>query len=407
MDRREERAAARGGPATRTVRRRTVRRITGAGDPAPVRRTVPRSARSTPGADGALTDGTLTDVSPTDVSPTDVSLTDATLATGELGSAMWGDLELGGDVTLPDDPGGDRLAGDDLAQDGLAGDDRAPDDLVPDGPSPDDPLPNAPGDGSAPGDAEGASGGRPPTTTGRVTVPRPRPSPRRRPRPSPATTSGGAAVRDPGAAPGVGSDAGAASAATRSQTGRAGGGDPDSGDPDSEDPDSGYAGGGGASWRPRLLAGALVVLLVAGLGAAGLLARGWYHQRQLDDARQAALAAGRQTTVNFVSISASTVDRDLKRIADGATGQFKDEFAQDTAQVRAAVVANKVKSTGTVLRAAVVSANLRSAVVLIAIDATVKNTSAPDGRLSHYRIQVNLSRGASGRWLVAQLQFVG
>ena len=67
-----------------------------------------------------------------------------------------------------------------------------------------------------------------------------------------------------------------------------------------------------------------------------------------------------------------------------------------------------MQSKGTVLRAAVVSSNAHTAVVLVALDATVKNTNAPDGRLSHYRIQVSLTRDAgSGRWLVSQLQFVG
>jgi len=164
----------------------------------------------------------------------------------------------------------------------------------------------------------------------------------------------------------------------------------------------------GPGRRGRLLAWALLLVLAAVLVAGGLLGRHWYDQRQLADARSQALAAARQTCVNFVSISASTVDSDLKRIADGATGQFKDEFTQDTAQVKAAVVQNKVDSHGSVLRAGVVSADRRSAVVLVAVDATVKNSSAPDGRLSHYRIQVNMARDtASGRWLVAQLQFVG
>jgi Mce-associated membrane protein len=164
----------------------------------------------------------------------------------------------------------------------------------------------------------------------------------------------------------------------------------------------------GPGRRGRLLAWALLLVLAAVLVAGGLLGRHWYDQRQLDDARSQALAAARQECVNFVSISAAGVDADLKRIADGATGQFKDEFTQDTAQVKAAVVQNKVDSHGTVLRAGVVSADRHSAVILVAIDATVKNTSAPDGRLSHYRIQVNMARdAASGRWLVAQLQFVG
>jgi Mce-associated membrane protein len=61
-----------------------------------------------------------------------------------------------------------------------------------------------------------------------------------------------------------------------------------------------------------------------------------------------------------------------------------------------------------VLRAALVSGGLRSAVVLVAVDATVKNTKTPAGRASHYRIQVDVDRDpGSGRWLVARLQFVG
>jgi Mce-associated membrane protein len=160
--------------------------------------------------------------------------------------------------------------------------------------------------------------------------------------------------------------------------------------------------------RWRLLALLLLVVLAGALVAAGLAGRSWDDRRQLGAARQQALAAARQTTVNFVSISAATVDADLRRISDGATGQFKDEFTGDMAQIRSAVLDNKVDSHGTVLRAAMVSASRRSAVVLVAVDATVKNTSAPDGRLSHYRIQVNMARDAhSGRWLVAQLQFVG
>jgi Mce-associated membrane protein len=107
-------------------------------------------------------------------------------------------------------------------------------------------------------------------------------------------------------------------------------------------------------------------------------------------------------------VSAATVDRDLQRIVDGATGDFKDEFTRGQAQVRAAVVENNVESRGTVLRAALVSGDRRFAVVLLAVDATVRNAKTPDGRVSHYRIQVEVSRDAdSGRWLVSRLQFVG
>lgn len=148
------------------------------------------------------------------------------------------------------------------------------------------------------------------------------------------------------------------------------------------------------------------VVLAATLAAAVFGGYRWYGDRALDGAREAALAAARQTAVNFVSVSASSVDRDLQRIVAGATGEFKDEFVRGQAQVRSAIVENKVESTGTVLRAGLVSGDRRSAVVLVAVDATVKNVKAPEGRPSHYRIQVDVTRDG-GAWLVSRLQFVG
>ncbi|TYB40717.1 hypothetical protein FXF50_03190 [Micromonospora sp. AP08] len=160
--------------------------------------------------------------------------------------------------------------------------------------------------------------------------------------------------------------------------------------------------------RARALTALLVVLLAAALAGAGVEGHRWYVDRATDQARRAAVAAGRQAAVNFVSVSAASVDRDLSRITAGATGDFKDEFTRGQAQVRAAVVENKVQSQGSVLRAGIVSGDRRRAVVLVAVDATVRNVKAPDGRPSHYRIQLDLVRDRdSGDWLVTKLQFVG
>ncbi|MER6596568.1 hypothetical protein ABT214_32895 [Micromonospora purpureochromogenes] len=160
--------------------------------------------------------------------------------------------------------------------------------------------------------------------------------------------------------------------------------------------------------RRRLLVGLLVAVLAATLAAAGTTGHRWYVHQATDQARQAALAAAKQASVNFVSVSAASVDRDTQRITAGATGDFKEEFVRGQSQVRTAVVENKVDSRGSVLRAGLVSGDRRRAVVLVAVDATVKNVKAPEGRLSHYRIQLDLVRDQdSGRWLVSRLQFVG
>jgi Mce-associated membrane protein len=184
-----------------------------------------------------------------------------------------------------------------------------------------------------------------------------------------------------------------------------------SGDPDEKTPEL----DGGSHDEPaaparrrRALVWLLVALLAGTLALAGWYGHRWYQHQALEESRQGALAAAKQVGVNFVSVSAASVDRDLQLIVTGATGEFKEEFVRGQAQVRAAVVENKVESHGSVLRAGLVSADRRRAVALVALDATVKNIKVPDGRASHYRIQMDLVRDPeSGQWLVSRLQFVG
>jgi Mce-associated membrane protein len=152
----------------------------------------------------------------------------------------------------------------------------------------------------------------------------------------------------------------------------------------------------------------LAAALVAALAGAGWVGHGWHAAKQSAQAREQAVATARQFVVDFVSVSAATVDQDLARVAVGATGEFGEEFQRGLPAVRAAVLDNRVESTGTALRAGLVSSDADSAVVLVAADATVKNAAAPQGRVAHYRIQLDLARDAdSGAWLVAKLQFVG
>ena len=157
--------------------------------------------------------------------------------------------------------------------------------------------------------------------------------------------------------------------------------------------------------RTHLVLAALLVLALAALAVVG---NRWYDHRAMDRGWQEALAAGKQAAVNFVSLSVSTVDRDLQRIIEGSTGQFREEYERNKATFRTRIVESRAEATGTVLRAGVLSGDRDSAVVLIAIDATIRNTGNPDGRLSHYRLQLDMARDAeSGRWLVSLLQFVG
>lgn len=152
--------------------------------------------------------------------------------------------------------------------------------------------------------------------------------------------------------------------------------------------------------------GLLIAALVVGVGYARSYGERWFQHRDQETARAAAVAAAQRTVINFISISADSVDKDLQNILAGATGDFKDEFSRTMQQVRTTVLENKVSSVGALKRVGVTECDRDSAIVLLAVDATVKNVRAPQGRLSHYRFQVDMAY-EGGKWLVARLQFVG
>ena len=155
--------------------------------------------------------------------------------------------------------------------------------------------------------------------------------------------------------------------------------------------------------RLRLLTFGVLALAVAAAAWSGVRL---YERHAAERDHAAAVAAARQFTIDFVSISAATVDTDIQRVTSGSTGDFAGEYTRGKTQVRAAVVENEVRSEGAVLRAGLVSGDSDSAVVLVAVDATVRNVKAPQGRPAHYRIKVDMVK-EEGRWLVSKLEFVG
>lgn len=187
-----------------------------------------------------------------------------------------------------------------------------------------------------------------------------------------------------------------------------------------EEPTSSAADGRRKPWQPvtgafgrgwgslvatRVAVVVLAVILAGALGAGGYAGWKHYQHRQDEQARNAAVSAAKTTVSNFMSISTKTVDHDLNRVLAGATGDFKTQFKNGMGQTKTAVVENKVTAKAHVLWAGVVSSKRRSATVLVAMDATVRNTNAPKGRLAHYRVKVTMAE-QNGKWLVSELQFV-
>ena len=165
---------------------------------------------------------------------------------------------------------------------------------------------------------------------------------------------------------------------------------------------------------PRLSSPSSRMLALAGLALAAvaclvLIALTVPRLSAADDREQRrteVLQAARQQAVNFTTLDYQALDRDLGRVLDGATGDFRSQFEAGTNDLAELVTANQAVSKGEVLEAGIVSDDDDSARVLVVADSTVTNAASEQPQKRHYRLQMDLVRDGD-RWLVSDLQFVG
>lgn len=158
--------------------------------------------------------------------------------------------------------------------------------------------------------------------------------------------------------------------------------------------------------RARLLSAGLVTATVLTTTAAVWLSVQVYEQRQAEQRRQDILAAARQSALNFTSLDYQHYDRDSGNVLKGATGDFKEQFAAQTAELTKLVAQNKSVSEGQVLEAGIVRSDERSARVQVVADSKVTNVAVPKGEARTYRLQLDLVL-ENGRWLTSDVEFVG
>lgn len=157
---------------------------------------------------------------------------------------------------------------------------------------------------------------------------------------------------------------------------------------------------------PRLVTALLGLAALALAIAAVVLFLRLRSDHADDAAREQALSAARQSALNLSSISSATVARDIARVLDGSTGQFREDFAARTTELTSLLKDNDVSASGTVLDAGIERADRDSATALVVVDSTVKNKAVPDGRVNHYRMKVQVDK-VKDQWLTSSLSFVG
>ena len=156
----------------------------------------------------------------------------------------------------------------------------------------------------------------------------------------------------------------------------------------------------------KSVAGALTVLVIAGLLAAcGYMY--WSHRQvQAEQQRRAEFeAAARQGVVTLMSLDYNKAKEDVQRIIDNSTGQFKTDF-QNTAEdfVKVAVESKAVTETD-VTATAVESMADDTATVLVAASSRVTNAAGAKQEPRAWRLSVNLARDG-GQLKLAKVEFV-
>ena len=161
------------------------------------------------------------------------------------------------------------------------------------------------------------------------------------------------------------------------------------------------------TWRPgpRLLWALTALFLLTAVAVTATLGRATWQQQRDADNRAAALAAGRQIAVNFVTMNAATFDADTKRVLDASTGSFQKEYASTLAQLKPVVTANKTVSTVERAEASLVSGDEDSAKVIVGVVAPTSNASTPKAEKKTYRLRLDLVK-VGDAWKVSNLDFV-
>ena len=158
--------------------------------------------------------------------------------------------------------------------------------------------------------------------------------------------------------------------------------------------------------KSRALAAGLVVATLLTTALTIWLSLRLDQQRETEQRRQDILAAARQSTLNFTSLDYRHYGRDSAHVLEGATGDFKKQFAAQTEQLTELVARNRSVSEGQVLDAGIVRSDAHSARVLVVADSKVTNTAVPKGEARTYRLQLDLVH-QGGRWLTSDVEFVG
>lgn len=155
--------------------------------------------------------------------------------------------------------------------------------------------------------------------------------------------------------------------------------------------------------RRNFVAIVIAVALIASAGVAAGLYFGQYRQDRETNAAAAnvALDSAKNGTVALLSYSPETLEKDFANAKSNLTGDFLSYYTQFTEQiVTPAAKEKQVKTSASVVRAAVTELHPDSAIVLLFINQVTTSKENPDGAFAASSVKVSMKK-IDGRWLIS------
>jgi Mce-associated membrane protein len=167
-------------------------------------------------------------------------------------------------------------------------------------------------------------------------------------------------------------------------------------------------GGGAVRRSARIVRARLGAILLAAalVASAGIAAWLYFEQYRPDQetnpaAATVALDAAKTGTIALLSYSPESLDKDFSAAKSHLTGDFLSYYTQFTEQIVTPAAKQKsVKTSASVVQAAVSEMHPDSAEVLVFINQTTVSKENPDGSFAASAVKVGLKK-INGAWLIA------
>jgi Mce-associated membrane protein len=155
--------------------------------------------------------------------------------------------------------------------------------------------------------------------------------------------------------------------------------------------------------RLAMLIGLVTIVGLAGL--AGWLGYRTHASRQAQDQRNLFLQVGRQGALNLTTIDWRHADTDIRRILDGATGAFYDDFAKRSQPFVDVIKQTKSTTVGTITEAGLESDAPRAAQVLVTVSVKTSNAVVSEQDPRYWRMRISVQE-VGDQAKVSNVEFV-